>query len=208
MIFLYIIICLCGMLSGNLVNMCIRHKCRMPDRFFPLIIQGINTGLYLLIFLVNGLNFISILYSLMASVLLVVSAVDFYTFEIPLEYNLLIGAIGLIRLDADFEHWSDYVIGFFSVSVFLQILFIVSKGRIIGGGDVKLMAVCGLLVGWRFIWIAFFAGCVLGFVIHSIRMKVCGADKALAMGPYLSAGVLIAVLWGKHFLEWYFGAVI
>jgi len=40
-------------------------------------------------------------------------------------------------------------------------------------------------------------------VIHLIRMKVSGEGHVLAMGPYLSAGVAIAVLWGNEFLQWY-----
>ena len=48
-----------------------------------------------------------------------------------------------------------------------------------------------------------FLGCIIGSVIHLIRMKVSGEGHVLAMGPYLSAGVAIAVLWGNEFLQWY-----
>ena len=34
-------------------------------------------------------------------------------------------------------------------------------------------------------------------------MKVSGADRVLAMGPYLSAGLFIAMLWGNNFINWY-----
>ena len=49
----------------------------------------------------------------------------------------------------------------------------------------------------------FILGCIIGSVIHLIRMKVSGEGHVLAMGPYLSAGVAIAVLWGNEFLQWY-----
>ena len=48
-------------------------------------------------------------------------------------------------------------------------------------------------------------GCIIGSVIHLIRMKVSGEGHVLAMGPYLSAGVAVAVLWGNEFLQWYLG---
>ena len=70
------------------------------------------------------------------------------------------------------------------------------------------MAACGLLLGWKLIILAFLLGCVLGAVIHVIRMKVSGEGRVLAMGPYLSMGVLIASLWGERMLDWYVGQFI
>ena len=102
-----------------------------------------------------------------------------------------------------YTQWLEFGIGFLCVSVFLLLLYYVTGGRAIGGGDVKLMAVCGLLLGWKLIIFAFLLGCIIGSVIHLIRMKVSGEGHVLAMGPYLSAGVAIAVLWGNEFLQWY-----
>ena len=97
----------------------------------------------------------------------------------------------------------SYLIGFFLVSGVLAVLYYASKGRAIGGGDVKLMAVCGLMLGWKLILLAFSLGCILGAVIHVIRMKVSGEKHVLALGPYLSAGVFIAMLWGDILIRWY-----
>ncbi len=89
------------------------------------------------------------------------------------------------------------------IILFLLILFYASKGRAIGGGDVKLMAVAGLLLGWKLVWFAFIMGCVLGSVIHSIRMQVSKEGSVLAMGPYLAGGILCALLVGNQFIQWY-----
>ena len=129
--------------------------------------------------------------------------VDFRTYEIPVGFNLFILTLGLIHCVCHYTNWLDYLIGFLCVSVFLLLLYYVTGGRAIGGGDVKLMAVCGLLLGWKLIIFAFLLGCIIGSVIHLIRMKVSGEGHVLAMGPYLSAGVAIAVLWGNEFLQWY-----
>ena len=118
---------------------------------------------------IHGVNVDSLLYCLLTSALLVLSVIDFRTYEI------------------------------------LAILYYASKGRAIGGGDVKLMAACGLFLGWKLIIIAFLLGCILGAFIHVIRMKVSNEDHVLAMGPYLSAGVFIAAMWGNQMLTWYLG---
>lgn len=169
------------------------------------IIEAVNGGLYMLIFALNGMNYSSVVYCLMTSALLALSVIDFRTYEIPFGFNVFLGALGLIRLMIDLPNWQDYVIGFFAVSVFLEILLVASKGRAIGGGDVKLMAACGLLLGWKLIILAFVVGCILGSVIHIIRMKVSQAEHMLAMGPYLSAGIFISALWGNAMIGWYLG---
>ena len=181
------------------------RKCKTPISPQYPIIEAVNGVLYVLIFAMNGMNLVSILYCLMASALLALSVIDFRTYEIPFGFNVFIGVLGLIRIFTDLDNWSEYVIGFFAVSVLLEIILVASKGRAIGGGDVKLMAAAGLLVGWKLIILAFFIGCILGSVIHIIRMKVSHAEHVLAMGPYLSAGVLISALWGTQFINWYFG---
>ena len=171
---------------------------------YPLI-EAVNGILYVIIVLQNGVNVDSLLYCLLTSALLVLSVIDFRTYEIPLGINLFILALGLIRAALDYHNFLDYLIGLLAVSVVLAILYYVTGGRAIGGGDVKLMAACGLFLGWKLIIMAFLLGCVLGAVIHVIRMKVSHEDHVLAMGPYLSLGVFIAMLWGNQMLTWYLG---
>lgn len=169
------------------------------------IVEALNGFLYVLIVWIYGMTVGSLLYCLCASALIVISVIDFRTYEIPLGLNLFILVLGVIRLATDFSNVLNYVIGFFSVSLILAILYYASKGTAIGGGDVKLMAVCGLLIGWKLVILAFFVGCILGAVIHVFRMKVFGAGRVLAMGPYLSMGVLFAMTYGDALIEWYMG---
>ena len=171
---------------------------------YPLI-EAVNGILYVIIVLQNGINVDSLLYCLLTSALLVLSVIDFRTYEIPLGINLFILALGLIRVALDYHNFLNYLIGLLAVSAVLAILYYATGGRAIGGGDVKLMAACGLFLGWQLIIMAFLLGCVLGAVIHVIRMKVSGENHVLAMGPYLSLGVFIAMLWGNQMLTWYLG---
>ena len=159
--------------------------------------------MYVLIFAVNGLNVESGIYSLLASALLVLSVIDFRTYEIPFGINVFIFILACIHMLLDLARWKDYVIGFFAVSAFLYLLYLLSKGRAIGGGDIKLMAAAGMMLGWKAIIIAFVMGCILGSVIHLLRMKLTNEDHVLAMGPYLAAGILLAALWGDSLLQMY-----
>lgn len=167
------------------------------------VIEALNGILWLVVFSVCGMSIETALYCMMASALLALSVIDFRTYEIPFGFNLMIAALGLIRVLTDLSNWSEYAIGFFAVSVPLYLIYLLTKGRGIGGGDIKLMAAAGLLLGWKLILPAFLIGCILGSVIHLLRMRLSSADHVLAMGPYLSAGIFIAALWGDWMLRWY-----
>ena len=171
-------------------------------------LELLNGLLYIIVFMANGCNVRSILYCLMTSAFLVISIVDESTFEIPLPCNFFIGGIGIIMCVYDFKHIGDYLIGFIAVSGVLYLLYLLSGGALIGGGDVKLMAVAGLLLGWKKTSLAFFLACILGAVIHSIRMKVSKKEHMLAMGPYLCAALWICALWGDAMIACYFGQLI
>ncbi len=179
------------------------RKCRKKISPQHLYIEVLNGGMYVLIFIVCGIGLEALLFCLAGSALIILSFIDWKTYEIPVGCNIFIGFLGVIRAIYDWEHIWLYIIGFFAVSVFLLILYKCTGGRAIGGGDIKLMAACGLLLGWKLIILAFLIGCIVGAVVHLIRMKLSGEGHVLAMGPYLSVGVMAAALWGNSFLSWY-----
>lgn len=179
------------------------RKCKEPISPQYPIIEALNGILYIVVFAVNGLELTSIIYCFLTSALIVLSVIDWRTYEIPFGINIFILVLGILHVFLDHDNWSEYVIGFFCVSLFLELLLLVSGGRAIGGGDVKLMACAGLAIGWQNITLAFFLGCIIGSVIHLIRMKVTKAGNRLAMGPYLAAGIFISMLWGEKMITAY-----
>lgn len=169
------------------------------------IIEGINGVFYVLIFLINGLTIESIIYSLTFSALLVLSVIDWRTYEIPFGINIFIFVMGVIITAMDYPNWLSHLIGMVLVSGFLFIIILATSGRGMGGGDMKLMAAAGLLLGWKNILLAFFLGCLFGSVIHLSLMKFAGKGRQLAFGPYLAAGILVAMLYGEQLINWYLG---
>ena len=167
------------------------------------IVEGANGLMYVILYLAGGISVETILYCLCSSALLALSVIDWRTKEIPIGFNIFILLLGLVRLITDLGNWSQYVIGLFAVSGFLFLIEIISRGRGIGGGDIKLMAATGLLLGWQLNIIAFLLGCVLGSIIHLTLMAMKKADRVLAFGPYLSMGVYIAMIWGERLVSWY-----
>jgi len=185
---------------------CRACKCNLSVQY-PLI-EAANGIAYVLIFIINGMNVDSLLYCLLISALIVLSVIDWRTYEIPVGINYFIFVLGVARTVLHYKDWVNHVIGFFAVSAVLYLIIVVTKGRGIGGGDMKLMAVCGLFLGWKEIILAFLLGCIIGSVVHIIRMRVTKCDHVLALGPYLSVGVVLAMLWGSQWITWYFSQYI
>lgn len=186
--------------------LCLRGRCRKCKEKISIqypVIEALNGVLYCIIFAEYGFSIETLLYALLFSALITLSVIDFRTYEIPLGINIFILALGLVRVVTDYTNWLGYAIGLFCVSGFLYLIYLVTKGRGIGGGDIKLMAVCGLLLGWKLVILSFVLGCIIGSVIHLIRMKVSGEGHVLAMGPYLAVGVMISTLYGERLIQWY-----
>lgn len=166
-------------------------------------VEFLNGALYLWIVCKMGVWPLSILYCLCTSALIVIAVIDFRTYEIPLGCNLFIGALGVARLFLNLENWQEYVIGFFAVSGLFLMVYLITKGRGIGGGDIKLMAAAGLLLGWKHIFLALAVGSVAGSVIHIALMKLKNKNHVLAFGPYLAVGIFTAMLYGDELISWY-----
>ncbi len=86
---------------------------------------------------------------------------------------------------------------------FLQ--FALSKGRWIGGGDIRLGAALGLMLGWPLVGVslvlAYFSGAIVA--LGMILTKRKSWTSAVPFGTFLSAGGVATFLWGNDILQWY-----
>ena len=75
--------------------------------------------------------------------------------------------------------------------------------EVMGGGDLKLLFVLALYLTWAELLLALLAGCILGLLWAALT----GGKKGTAMpfGPFLAAGAMLTICFGKPVLEWYFG---
>lgn len=191
----------------------VRKNCmytREKNLRYMLILAVLNGICYVPLYLIYGMSLEAVLYCLCTTALLYVGVVDWNTQYIPAEFNIFIFVLGLIRLCFRLDNWKEQVVGLFAVSVFLLIVdFLGSKLRegehIVGGGDIKLMAAAGLLLGWKLNIVAFMMGCICGSIIHLVIMKIGKGGHRLAFGPYLAMGVYIAMICGEQLVSWYLG---
>ncbi len=189
----------------------IKNKCKYISKIFKkrtLVFMCFNGILYAFIYCMCGITISTFVYCLCTTILIHISVIDWNTQYIPVEYNIMILILGLINLFCNIDKLLEYIIGLFAVSGFLLLVnFVGSKvteyDGVIGGGDIKLMAAAGLLLGWKLNLLALMIGCVLGAIIHLIIMAIKKGNHVLAFGPYLSMGIFIAMIWGQWLVSWY-----
>jgi len=90
-------------------------------------------------------------------------------------------------------------------------LFQLSKGAWIGGGDVKLAIVLGLLAGtpakaFLVIFLASLFGTLASVPLLARGKK--GLKMHIPFGPYLLLATIIVVLWGQTITDWYRGLLM
>ena len=110
----------------------------------------------------------------------------------------------LIALTAAISFRPEQLWGIFSALPFL--LAAVFCGGM-GGGDIKLMAVCGLILGWPRVAAAGFLSVVTGgcYAIWLLATRRAGRSDHFAFGPFLAVGVVLSLLYGDQLLAWYLG---
>ncbi|ODA42733.1 hypothetical protein DSBG_0607 [Desulfosporosinus sp. BG] len=118
------------------------------------------------------------------SVLLVAAIHDAKTKIIPDTIHVLLILISLIGFD-----WNS-LFGFFLVPIPFM-LAALKKSESLGGGDVKLMAGIGCVLGVMEGFSAGAIGLSLSILTNLIRGK---RNQPFALGPYLAAGAMIIFL--------------
>jgi leader peptidase (prepilin peptidase)/N-methyltransferase len=174
---------------------------------------------YPLVELINGLLYVAVLHrfgiGLMAlgwfiamPVLICVAFIDAAHRIIPDRFPVLLALSGVLMvLSGEKPDIFSRVIGIFSVSVPFLLVALVSGGRAMGGGDIKLMAAAGFCLGWEQNLAALFIGALAGSAVSMVQMakgKV-GRGTQVPFGPYLSFGIAVSALAGEMLLEYYFG---
>ena len=154
-----------------------------------------------------GLDFATLLVFAIISVLLAIALIDLKTSEIP---DSLILAISVCAVAAVWVFPDvgviDRAIGFAVVSIPLLTVTLAVRGAF-GGGDIKLMAVSGFLLGWQATLLAFFIALVFGggyaiFLIISGRRK---RGEHMVFGPAICLGVAVSLFFGNEIIYWYTG---
>jgi len=204
----------------------LRGKCRYCQKTISLqypLVEIATGSLFLLIFnfqfsifkqfsIFQFSNFLY--YLLIACFLIVIFVYDLKHYIIPdkIIYPAIIIA-GIFNFQ--FSIFNQFSIFKFSIlsalgtSIFFLAIFLISRGKWLGFGDVKLAFFMGLFLGFPDILVALFLAFLIGAMIGLglIIFKKKGLKSEIPFGPFLITGTLIALFWGNQIINWYLNLI-
>lgn len=146
---------------------------------------------------------------LASSILICVFCCDLENLEIPDEFQIGLLILGLVSLLSKTADAKSSVFGFLLGGGFLWIVsilfYLLRKKEGLGFGDVKLMAVLGLLLGLKNIILTIILSSVFGAIILlilTLKNKE-GANKEYPFATFISIFALIAMFAGNYIVDWY-----
>ena len=91
------------------------------------------------------------------------------------------------------------------LGLFFYALIVITKGRGMGGGDLKLGVFLGLAFGFPYalvvLMLSFLLGSIFGVGLILFGRKKFG--QTLPFGPFMSLAGIIVIFWGSDILNWY-----
>ncbi|MEG0592638.1 MAG: A24 family peptidase, partial [Coprobacillus sp.] len=137
-------------------------------------------------------------------ILLAICMIDYDIMIIPnglVICCLIVAIISIPILDISIV---DRIIGFLAVSVPMYLLTLVIPDCF-GGGDIKLLAAGGLLMGYQSLLVGTFIAIVLAGVYGGYLMLTHKVEKKshMAFGPYICFGLFVGLLYGQEILNMY-----
>lgn len=186
------------------------RDCGRPISVQYPVVEAVTALGSLWMFLRYGITLSYLFYFSFFSAMVVITVIDLYHQIIPDAISLPGIGVGLVSsLVLPEITLKDSVIGvllgggsLFVVATGYQWLF---KREGMGGGDVKLLAMIGAFLGWKAVILTILMGSLLGSVVGIAVMLIQGKNMkyAIPFGPFLAAGALVSLAYGRQIMVWY-----
>ncbi|MFC0270168.1 prepilin peptidase [Metabacillus herbersteinensis] len=189
-----------------------RGKCRSCGaRITPLypFVELLTGVLFAVAPLLVGWSFELLIALTLISLFMIIFVSDLTYMLIPDKILLFfLGVFIVERVIYPLNPWYDSLIGAFVGFTLLLFIAYVSKGGM-GGGDIKLFGLLGLVLGWKTVLLSFFLSTFIGVIIGASFM-LAGKHKKrepMPFGPSIMIGTLIAYFFGEQLLNWYLSLI-
>lgn len=188
------------------------RKCGAPISWRYPLVELLTAVAFALIFMKYGYQWVTLEYLIFAWALIVVSFIDLDLMILPDVFTLSGIVIGLTgaALNPERSFYSalaGVLMGGGFLWLIAYIYLVMRKEEGMGGGDIKLLAWIGAVLGWTSIPFVILVSSILGSVVGLIlayRSKA-GLKSVIPFGPYLALAAMIFLLGGERLGLWYIG---
>jgi len=188
------------------------RNCNSKISFQYPIVELLTGLIYLIIYLVYGISVQTLIYIILSSALVIIAFIDLNQQIVPDVISLPGIVIGFIL--SFFVPYISFINSALGVVIGGGIILVIGlagsvifKKEAMGGGDVKLAAMIGAFLGWRYIIISLFLGFFLGALVGIILIlsKIKSREDTVPFGPFIVLGSFITLLWGEKIISCYIG---
>ncbi|OCA91260.1 prepilin peptidase [Bacillus sp. FJAT-27225] len=183
-------------------------KCRgCGSRISPIypIMEFLTGILFVLAPVLLGWSWELIIAWTLISLFIIITVSDINYMLIPDKILLVFAGIFLFeRILWPLSPWWDSLLGAAAGFLLLLLIAYVSKGGM-GGGDIKLYALIGFVVGTKLMFLSFFLATLFGavFGIVGILSKKIKKREPIPFGPFIALATLVAYFFGNQLIDLY-----
>lgn len=191
----------------------LKGKCAQCEARFSIrypVIEFIMALLFTAVVYFYGTTWTSLEYLIFVFGLITASVIDFDHMILPDEFTIGGLILGLVGAAVNPERsFLDALYGILfggGVLWLVAYIYYVLTGREgLGGGDIKLLAWIGALLGWRAIPFVILSSSVLGSIVGIVisRKNEDGLKTMIPFGPFLAVGALLYLFGLKSLGLWY-----
>ncbi|MCG3176237.1 MAG: Type 4 prepilin-like proteins leader peptide-processing enzyme [Candidatus Omnitrophica bacterium] len=191
------------------------RDCRAGISWVYPAVELAGAALFALFYTTFGLTPAGVVYLSMALALLVETVIDMRYQIIPDEITLPGMVIGLIvstvwpSLHGSEVWWGGALAslaGLLAGGGFLYLAGTLAekilKKEAMGGGDVKLLAMIGAVIGWQGVLWTVLASSFTG-AIAGLTLRWTTGEERIPFGPYLALGAVLYIFFGQSSIRWY-----
>ncbi|MBI5753979.1 prepilin peptidase [Candidatus Peregrinibacteria bacterium] len=161
-----------------------------------------------------------VFYLIEFSFLIAIFFYDLMHKEIPDQLSLpaiAIAIVGIISFSPNMSTLVNMLIGGGIIFLFFFLQYVLSKGTWIGGGDIRLGALMGILLSWGVQspgWLNGILALVIAYLLGGVislgllAMKKLTRKSTIPFGPFLVIGTVTAIFLGDKILNWYFNSLL
>lgn len=188
-------------------------KCRgCGEKISPIypIIEILTGVLFLISYLTIGWEWELLMAIFLVSMLMIILVSDIHYMVIQNKILLFfLPLFILMRFIVPLDPWWSPIVGAIVATILLALIILVSRGGM-GGGDMKLFGVLGIVLGLPHVLLAFFLACLLGAGVGIILMalKIVKRKQPIPFGPYIVGGTLLAYFFGDQAIQFYFNLLL
>lgn len=186
------------------------RNCKSKYSFRYALVEILTALLFAFAYSRAGLSFLLVEYLIFILGLVIITFIDIDTFTIP--DSLSLSGIVLGLLGSILNPHRTFLDSFFGVLLGGGFLWLIAyiyevmrKEEGMGGGDIKLLAWVGAVLGWKSIPFVILVSSISGSLIgvFLIFSQKGGLKTAIPFGPYLALGAVIYLLGGDQIASWY-----